>query len=719
MAASRSCCGFLNINKSITFLYYGPNYRTAPWCKATYSSRASYFQRSCLIQTRTKSVSAKNLPKPKPAPKTKETRSGFLATVTRYFHGGGTGVTEDSVKKKISANSVVILKSMLKHVWPKDRRDLKIRVVAAVCLLVGAKVINVQVPFLFKYAIDYLNKFDPSTIATAGGFLATTSTAILLAYGLARMSSSLFNELRNAVFAKVAQGSIRTVARRTFLHLHNLDLTFHLNRQTGALSRAIDRGTRGINFVLSALVFNIVPTIFEVSLVSGILAYRCGPEFAAVVVGCLGVYTVFTLRVTQWRTQFRSEMNKADNESGAQAIDSLINYETVKYFNNEKFEADRYDKLLGKYEEASLKTTTSLAFLNWGQNFIFSASLSAIMLLASKQIMEGTMTVGDLVMVNGLLFQLSVPLNFLGSVYRDLRQALIDMEALFNLHNLKTSIKDKPNAYPLLLKAGDPNSNVIFDNVSFEYLSGKRILDKVSFEVPSGKKIALVGGSGSGKSTIVRLLFRFFDPIEGRILVSGKDIQDVSVESLRKIIGVVPQESVLFHNDVFYNINYGRIEATAEEVYQAASMAEIHDAILHMPKGYSTHVGERGLKLSGGEKQRIAIARAIIKDPPILIYDEATSSLDSITEMNILSALRRVTQGRTSIFIAHRLSTVIDADEILVLEDGKIREKGNHYSLITDPNTLYAHLWHKQHAAHTKVLEQLDENNYDSDTKVL
>ncbi|XP_032228955.2 iron-sulfur clusters transporter ABCB7, mitochondrial isoform X2 [Nematostella vectensis] len=704
-AGSRTCCGFLKISKCHRlFNHKSPHYSTL-WRNYNGLYRQPFIQRSQIQQIRGKQSTINS--------KTPDVKPQTLRS--RLLHGSPGAVTEESLKKKsvFTSSGAMILRGMLQHVWPKDRRDLKIRVVMAVVLLIGAKVVNVQVPFLFKYAVDYLNTFDPATLAKTGGFLATFSTSLLLGYGVARMSASLFNELRNAVFAKVAQGSIRTVARRTFLHLHNLDLTFHLNRQTGALSRAIDRGTRGINFVMSALVFNIVPTIFEVSLVSGILAYRCGAEFALVVLGCLGVYTVFTLRVTQWRTQFRSQMNKADNEAGAQAIDSLINYETVKYFNNEVYEADRYDKLLARYEQASLKTTTSLAFLNWGQNFIFSASLSAIMLLASKQIMEGTMTVGDLVMVNGLLFQLSVPLNFLGSVYRDLRQALVDMETLFSLHRLQTSIQERADAAPLLLKAGDSQSHVTFEDVSFQYIEGQRILDGLSFSIPAGKKVAIVGGSGSGKSTIVRLLFRFFDPQGGRVLVAGQDIRDFSLESLRKVVGVVPQECVLFHNSVYYNINYGRVQATEHEVHEAARMAEIHDAILRMPKGYDTPVGERGLKLSGGEKQRIAIARAIIKDPPILIYDEATSSLDSITEMNILSALRRVTKGRTSIFIAHRLSTVVDADEILVLEHGKVRERGTHYSLITDPHSLYAHLWHKQHSAHTKVMEQLD-NGYDS-----
>lgn len=629
-------------------------------------------------------------------------KQGLLFVAGRQ-HGdhAGANVTAKSLKGVSSVSGWVILRRMLKHVWPKDRPDLKKRVVAAVVLLVGAKLVNVQVPFLFKYAIDYLNDLDPSAVMqTTEGTVFTVLTALLLGYGAARTSASLFNELRNAVFAKVAQGSIRSVARRTFLHLHNLDMKFHVKRQTGALSRAIDRGTRGINFILSALVFNIFPTFFEVLLVSGILTYRCGKEFAFLTLGCIATYTAFTLLVTQWRTKFRVQMNKADNEAGSKAIDSLINYETVKYFNNEEYEAERYDKLLADYEKASLKTTTSLAFLSWGQNLIFSASLSAIMVLASQQILKGTMTVGDLVMVNGLLFQLSVPLNFLGSVYRDIRQSLVDMQTLFDLHKVSSNIKVKPGAFPLVLSPGDDKAHVIFDNVVFNYVPGQNILNGLTFSVPARKKIAIVGGSGSGKSTIVRLLYRFYDPLDGRILVAGHDIQDLTMDSLRKAIGVVPQDTVLFHNDVFYNINYGRIDASSEEVYEAAKMAEIHEAVLRMPKGYKTQVGERGLKLSGGEKQRIAIARAILKNPPILMYDEATSSLDSITEMNILNSLRRVTKDRTSIFIAHRLSTVVDADEILVLEEGRVRERGSHYSLITDRNSLYAHLWHKQHEAH-------------------
>ncbi|KAK7478870.1 hypothetical protein BaRGS_00029851 [Batillaria attramentaria] len=619
----------------------------------------------------------------------------------RLWHPGASNLNPQELQGLSDAKSVTgtdILRAMMTYIWPKDNVGVKVRVVAAVSLLIGAKVVNVQVPFIFKYGVDYLNKpenwlhmTDPSST------LITTATAIMIGYGVARATAAGFNELRNAVFAKVAQNSIRRLAQNVFLHLHSLDLNFHLSRQTGALSKAIDRGTRGINFVLSALVFNVVPTLFEVSLVTGIMYYKCGGQFALVTLGCIGAYTAFTLIITQWRTRFRVMMNKADAEAGNKAIDSLINYETVKYFNNEKYEADKYDVHLKKYEQASLKTTTSLALLNWGQNAIFSVGIAAVMVMASQNIMQGTMTVGDLVMVNGLLFQLSLPLNFLGSVYREVRQSLIDMHTMFNLLSLSTHIKSDVGAP--VLQVSPPESTITFQDVVFEYVPGQRILQGLSFTVPSGKKIAIVGGSGSGKSTIVRLLYRFYDPQAGRILINGQDIRHVDLDSMRRAVGVVPQDCVLFHDTVFHNIHYGNLNKSEQDVYHAAEMAEIHDAIMtRFPKKYETQVGERGLKLSGGEKQRIAIARAIMKDPPILVYDEATSSLDTITEQNILHALRRVTRGRTTIVIAHRLSTVVDADEILVLKDGSIAERGTHRSLMSDHDSLYSHLWHKQSA---------------------
>ncbi|KAI2600063.1 ATP binding cassette subfamily B member 7 [Homo sapiens] len=555
---------------------------------------------------------------------------------------------------------------------------------------------NIVVPFMFKYAVDSLNQMSGNmlNLSDAPNTVATMATAVLIGYGVSRAGAAFFNEVRNAVFGKVAQNSIRRIAKNVFLHLHNLDLGFHLSRQTGALSKAIDRGTRGISFVLSALVFNLLPIMFEVMLVSGVLYYKCGAQFALVTLGTLGTYTAFTVAVTRWRTRFRIEMNKADNDAGNAAIDSLLNYETVKYFNNERYEAQRYDGFLKTYETASLKSTSTLAMLNFGQSAIFSVGLTAIMVLASQGIVAGTLTVGDLVMVNGLLFQLSLPLNFLGTVYRETRQALIDMNTLFTLLKVDTQIKDKVMASPLQITP--QTATVAFDNVHFEYIEGQKVLSGISFEVPAGKKVAIVGGSGSGKSTIVRLLFRFYEPQKGSIYLAGQNIQDVSLESLRRAVGVVPQDAVLFHNTIYYNLLYGNISASPEEVYAVAKLAGLHDAILRMPHGYDTQVGERGLKLSGGEKQRVAIARAILKDPPVILYDEATSSLDSITEETILGAMKDVVKHRTSIFIAHRLSTVVDADEIIVLDQGKVAERGTHHGLLANPHSIYSEMWHTQ-----------------------
>jgi len=614
-----------------------------------------------------------------------------------FIHLGvrnNSGVTVNNVKIEKELDTVKVLNTLGSQVWPTGKPAIKARVVTALGLLIGSKILNVQVPFLFKYTIVYLNN-TPLTIGDVETALVSTATVLILGYGAARAGSSLCNEMRNAVFARVAQNSVREMAQQTFLHLHSLDLSYHLTRKTGMLSKAVDRGTRGIAFFLNAMVFNIVPTIFEVSLVSGILAYNCGLPFTITALTCLGAYAAFTLSITQWRTKFRVQMNRADNEAGSVAIDSLINYETVKYFNNEKYEAEKYGKYLTRYQEASLKTTTSLAFLNFGQNLIFSSALTVMMLLASQNIMQGTMTVGDLVMVNGLLFQLSIPLNFLGSVYRDLRQSLIDMQTMFSLMDEESKIKEIPGASPLALST-NIHKDIVFDKVSFQYEGGAQIFKDLSMVIKAGKKTAIVGGSGSGKSTLVRLLYRFMDPDSGTITIGDQSISDVTLSSLRNNVSIIPQDQVLFHDTVFYNINYGNLNATEEQVFEAARTADVHDSIMRMPDAYETRVGERGLKLSGGEKQRVAIARAILKDSPIIIYDEATSSLDSITEMNILRALRKITDGKTSLFIAHRLSTVVDADEIIVLGNSGVAERGTHHELLRNPDSFYSYLWQKQ-----------------------
>ncbi|KAL2869868.1 ATP-binding cassette Fe/S cluster precursor transporter ATM1 [Aspergillus lucknowensis] len=583
-----------------------------------------------------------------------------------------------------------IMREMAKYLWPKGDWGTKLRVGTALSLLVGAKVLNVEVPFYFKSIVDSMNV----DFAAIGGTAYTVAGSMIIAYGATRIGATLFQELRNAVFASVAQKAIRKVARNVFEHLLRLDLNFHLSRQTGGLTRAIDRGTKGISFLLTSMVFHVVPTALEISLVCGILTYQYGFQFAAITATTMVAYSAFTITTTAWRTKFRRQANAADNRGATVAVDSLINYEAVKYFNNEKFEVARYDKALKAYEDASIKVTTSLAFLNSGQNMIFSSALAAMMYLAANGVATGSLTIGDLVMVNQLVFQLSVPLNFLGSVYRELRQSLLDMETLFNLQKVNVSIKERPNAKPLELKKG---GEIRFENVTFGYHPDRPILKNASFTIPAGQKFAIVGPSGCGKSTILRLLFRSYDVQQGRILVDGQDIRDVTLESLQKAIGVVPQDTPLFNDTIEHNIRYGRIEASDEEVRRVARRAHIHELIENLPEGYRTAVGERGMMISGGEKQRLAISRLLLKDPQLLFFDEATSALDTYTEQalmqNINSILRE--KGRTSVFVAHRLRTINDCDQILVLKEGHVAELGSHRELL-DLNGIYAELWNAQ-----------------------
>ncbi len=553
------------------------------------------------------------------------------------------------------------------------------RVLAALAALIGAKVANVGVPLLLKRIVDSL---DPQLA------ILTVPLALLVAYGALRLSTTFFTELREYLFAKVTQRAVRTIALEVFRHLHALSLRFHLARQTGGLTRDVERGQRGISTLISFTLFSILPTLVEIGLVSTILIARYDWAFIAITLTALALYVFATIAITDWRTAFRRQMNELDSKANTRAIDSLLNYETVKYFGNEEWEARRYDESLQRWEQAAVKSQTSLSLLNVTQSAIIAVAVTLIMWRATVGVVDRTMTVGDLVLVNAFMIQLYIPLNFLGVLYREVKQALADMERMFALAKEHTEVADAPGARALVVGAGE----VRFEHVDFGYEKNRQILFDVSFTIPAGRTVAVVGPSGAGKSTLSRLLFRFYDVTGGRILIDGQDVRAVRQASVRAAIGIVPQDTVLFNDTIEYNIGYGRPGATHDEIVAAAKLAQIHAFIESTPEGYATPVGERGLKLSGGEKQRVAIARAVLKDPRILIFDEATSALDSRSEKAIQAELRRIAQDRTTLTIAHRLSTIVDADEILVLDHGRIVERGTHGALLA-ANGVYARMW--------------------------
>jgi len=579
------------------------------------------------------------------------------------------------------------LRRLLPYLW-----QYKWRVIAALSFMVAAKVANVSVPLLLKELVDAMHIKPGDTSAVL-----VVPVALLVGYGLLRLSTTLFTELRELVFAKATQGAARSIALETFQHLHALSLRFHLERQTGGMTRDIERGVRGIESLISYSLYSIVPTLIEVALVLGILAVKFDAWFAWITIAALVVYVIFTVTVTEWRTQFRREANEFDSAAHTKAVDSLLNYETVKYFNNEAFEAKRYDESLERLRRARLKSQTTLSLLNTGQQVIIAVGLVAMLYRATLGVAEGRMTLGDLVMVNAFMIQLYIPLNFLGVLYREIKQSLTDLDKMFTLMEKEREIADRPEATSLAGGA-DSDWTVRFEHVHFAYDPNRQILRDVSFAIPAGKTVAVVGPSGSGKSTLARLLYRFYDVQEGRITIAGRDLREVTQASVRQSIGIVPQDTVLFNDTVEYNIAYGRPGATRAEVEEAARAARIHAFIESTPRGYQTMVGERGLKLSGGEKQRVAIARTLLKNPPILIFDEATSALDSANEKAIQAELKSAARNKTTLLIAHRLSTVVDAHEILVMEAGRIIERGTHQALLARGGR-YADMWALQRSS--------------------
>jgi ATP-binding cassette, subfamily B, heavy metal transporter len=577
------------------------------------------------------------------------------------------------------------LAALLPLLWPKDAPETRRRVVLALLCLVLAKGAGVTIPLWFKGAVDALSQ-PPDAL--------TVPVGLVIAYALARVTALGFGELRDAVFTRVEQGAIRKAGLGVFRHLHALSLRFHLERQTGGLSRSLERGAKAIQTILSYSLFSIIPTLVEIALVAAILAVMVGWRFSAAILLTVAIYIAYTFFISEWRTRFRREMNETDGKANTKAIDSLLNYETVKYFGNEDHEARRYDDALRRHEDAAVRSEQTLGLLNTGQSLIVSVGLAVVMLMAAQGIADGRLTLGDFILVNTYLLQLYQPLNFFGMVYREIKQSLTDLEAMFTLLTISREVADAPDAPVLRIGGGE----VRFENVSFGYDSRRPILKGVSFAAPAGKTVAIVGASGAGKSTIGRLLFRFYDAGDGRLTIDGQDVRSVTQSSLRAAVGIVPQDTVLFNDTIYYNIAYGRPAATREEVEQAAKLAHIHDFVVTLPDGYETMVGERGLKLSGGEKQRVAIARTILKNPPILLFDEATSALDTHTEREIQTNLAQLSQGRTTLVIAHRLSTVIGADEIIVLDQGRIVERGRHAELLSMDGA-YAALWRRQQQA--------------------